>query len=77
MTKPRLRIAAYSTLCKLAARADEPRIGIDAIHTMWERADVLDLAREDLIEMYLDVEVTRIRLTPRGRLAAPGAEVRS
>lgn len=77
MTKPRLRIAAYSTLCKLAARNDEPRIGIDAIYTMWERADVLDLARADLVEMYVDVEVTRIRLTPRGWLTVPSAEVRS
>jgi hypothetical protein len=74
MTKPRLRIAAYSTLCKLAARADEPRIGIDAIHTMWERRDVLDLARADLVEMYLDVEVTRVRVTSTGRLAVPAVQ---
>ncbi len=74
MTKPRLRIAAYSTLCKLAARADEPRIGIDAIFTMWERADVLDLARADLVEMYVDVEVLRVRLTPAGWLVAPAVQ---
>lgn len=76
MTKPRLRIGAYTTLCKLAARADEPRIGIDAIFSMWERADVLDLARADLVEMYVDVEVTRIKLTPTGWLTVP-AEVAS
>ncbi len=76
MTKPRLRVAAYTTLCKLAARADEPRIGIDAIHSMWERADILDLRRAGLVETYVDVEVLRVRLTPTGWLTVP-AEVAS
>ena len=76
MSKPRLRVTAYSTLCKLAARADEPRIGIDAIFTMWERRDVRDLVQADMVEMYVDVEVVRIRLTPAGWLTVP-AEVAS
>ncbi len=70
MTKPRLRVRAYTTLCKLAARGDEPRVGIDAIFWMQDRADLLDLRDERLIEMYLDVEVTRVRVTPRGLTVA-------
>jgi len=61
--------SAGCTLAQLAARGDEPRIGIDYITTMQERADVLSLMREGLVETYVDVEVTRIRVTPAGRAA--------
>lgn len=74
MTKPRLRPSAYQTLCKLAQRGDDPRIGIDAIHSMRERADVLNLLRENLVEVYVDVEVHRLRLTARGAFVTPAVQ---